>query len=360
MSEEVKEPQEDPKVLIDDKPDEFFKSVDNLRDYLTKQNRLSVYTDSPAAVEFFKSDKNMFSINTGQGKYPLSEGGFNRLCKILKVPPKFLLKLPSDNVFKDLKASLYKTQVKGLNFIIKNDVIVGIGEKPETTSALEVVDRVFTGNQYTIKNVGISAEDLVVDFVRDSTMPLINDNLYYGLSFKHSDSDGAHPQMSHYVWRQVCSNGLIVSHLEKLAKFSNRMPKEKMFEILTDRVRENIDLISSSLHGLVNTMNETKVPQEERRFIKDFLEKKMDFENHNDLSEKYDSLITKKEEATHYDLMNFITDSAKNFSVLERRRIEMLGGQLMLNFKSESPSLEIFSGYQTFKFNALRKEQENN
>ena len=364
MSDAVDEVEEEvpeaPKVLVDDAPDAFFNSLDELRDKLSKEVRKSVYTDSPTTVDFFKSDKNLYSADTTQGKYPFSNTAFDRLCKLLNVPAKFMKKLPADNAIKDLKASLYRTPLKGLNFIVKNDVIVGISDKEQTTSALEVIDRLFTPNHgFSVKNIGMSGEQLVIDFTRDTITPIIDDSLEYGLSLKHSDHDGSHPHLSHYVWRQVCSNGLIVLQLEKLAKFSNKMPKEKMLEMLNERVSYNIDLISASLGGAVDKMSTTTIPQEERKYLKSFLYKKMDFENHDDLDVGFEEKISRRAESTYYDLMNFITDAAKNFSVLERRGLEGLGGQLLSNFKSDRVTLEYFKGYAAHKFAAIQKEQNN-
>jgi len=364
MSDEVDELEEEvpevPKILADDAPDKFFSVLDEVREKLSKEVRKSVYTDSPTTVDFFKSDKNLYSADTTRGKYPFSNLGFDRLCKLLNVPAKFMKKLPSDNAIKDLKASLYRTPLKGLNFIIKDDVIVGVSDKEETTSALEVLDRLFVpGHGFAVKNIGMSGEQLVVDFTRDTITPILNDSLEYGLSLRHTDHEGTHPQLSHYVWRQVCSNGLIVSQLQKLAKFSNKMPKDKMFEMLSERVSYNIDLISTPLGSAVERLNTSTIPQEERRFLKSFLSKKMDFENHDDLDTGFEEKISRKAESTYYDLMNFITDAAKNFSVLERRGLEGLGGQLVSNFKPDTVTLEYFKGYAAHKFAAIQKENKS-
>ncbi len=357
---EVEEKEEEaPKVLIANAPDFFFKTLEELREHLGKQTRRSLFTDSPTTVDFFKSDKNIYSANTTQGSYPFSESGFEKLCKMLKVPSKFVLNLPSDNVTKDLKASLYRMPLKGLNFITKNDVIVGVSEKEQTTSATEVLDNLFPANHaYGIRNIGLSGENLIVSFTRDSITPFIGDTLEYGLSMLHSDHDGSHPQMGHYVWRQVCSNGLIALKLEKISKLSRKMPKDKMFEMFNSRVSENIELLTKSLTGALTRLQETVINPDEKKYLKTFLAKKLDYEAYADLSVKFDDVISHKSESTYYDLMNYVTDSAKNFSVMQRHYVEGLGGQLLANFKPDRASLECFNGYAAHKFAAIQKEND--
>lgn len=361
MSEDTTESQqEEVKVLVNDNPATTPKTIEELRAYLGTFDRQSIFIDSPSAINFFKSDKNLFTVDTGQGKYPLTNSGFERFCKLIKVPSKFLLSLPHDNTFKDLKSTLYRAPITGINFIIKNGVIVGVSNKEQTTSAIEVLDRVFTDNHnFKIRNIGMEGEELILDFTRDSISPIVGDELECGLSLHHSDHDGSHPSLHNYIYRLICSNGAKALTSNKVAKFSGRMTKDKVFEILNERISTNIELIMSNLTSSIEKLNNTTIPTDEKKYIRGFLRKKLEFKDHDDIEASYDEKIHNKGEPTFYDLMNFITDSAKNFDIVNRDRIESLGGQLVVNFNPDRPTMELFRGYEAYKFNARKKELEN-
>jgi hypothetical protein len=334
--------------------DVAFKSVDEIKDFLSTKNRV-VSTPVDNNVNF-ESDKDgrLHLLSTGND-LQFAQSGFNRFCKLLKVPPKYLQELPFDNIKKDLTVSMLKSNLEEMNLIVRDEKIVGVTARENVVSPLEVVDRVFK-NGKELKDANISNENLTLCFVRSYENIVDNDRIGSGLCVTHDNSTGSYPSLSFYFWREVCENGAIAKNLEKMSKFSTRLDKDKMFEMLDMKIEQYTSSIENILSSSLQNMKQREVPQDEKRFLKSFLSRKLDFKNNGELEGKFDDLISKSSVSNYYDLMNYITNSSKEMTTVDSNKVKVLGGMMVAHFKSEKPSLDLFNGYAEFKRKKLYKD----
>lgn len=334
-----------------------FKKLDDLKDYLKTKNRTTALVSGLSKLKFSQDTLGKLQLDYGQGPQNFTERGFKILCKTFRMPPKYLELLPHENMVKDIFASIAKSPKEKINFISKDNRIIGCSTKDELTSTEEVINKLFETNHKNIKELAYRDDRLYLSFTRDTVVPLPNDSLETGLSVKHDDGQGGYPELSHYAYRLVCSNGLKTWTLEALASFSNRMEKSKMFEVFNQRIEDSLGKVNNPMVEAIKNMSNSVIPTEDRRHYKAYLKNKMYFGEHPEFKSEFESLIENKVDANFYDLMNFITNSAINLAVDEKDSLERLGGDMLAHFKDYKPSLDIFSGFTEFQRKLVYKEQ---
>lgn len=343
-------------VVYDDTSMEVYKTVEELRENLNKRKRTTSLVDNFSNIKFSNDVNGKLQIDFGSGKQAFSSVGFDRFCKLIRVPSKFVKTLPYDNIEKDLYVSLFKSPLEQINFISKDNRVIGVSDKEDPVSTSEIVDKLFETNHKTIRDVSVYNEQLILSFTRNEEAPIIGDRIDSGLCLSHDDSTGGNPSLSYYFWREVCTNGAVAREIQKIAKFSKRMGKTQMFEIFNARVEESLNNISAILSGAIQTMNNTKIIQDEKKYLKCFLDKKLNFEENEVIGTAFTKSILQNVDSSYYDLMNFITDSAKSFPIDEKFHLESLGGNMVAHFKSVHPSFDIFKGYNDFKRKKMHKD----
>lgn len=340
--------------------EEKFKDLDSMRDYLKSQDRKTTLVDNFSKLNFNQDSLGKLQLDFGQGPKSFTETGFKIFCKTLKIPPKYLETLPHENMVKDTFASIAKSKHERINFITKDNKIVGCSPKEDLTSTEEVVNKLFETNHKNVRELTYRNEEFFISFIRDTIIPLPNDQLETGIAVHHNDGLGNHPDLSHYAYRLVCTNGLKTWTLEPVATFSNRMSKDRMFDAFNGKIEETIGRINNSLSEAVKRMSSTMVPTEDKKFYRAYLSSKMSFGDHVEFSSDFENLITNNPNSTFYDVMNFITNAAKVYAVDEKSNMERLGGDMLAYFKSYKPALDVFSGFTEFKRKRIHKEALKN
>ena len=334
-----------------------FKKLDELQAFLKTQDRKSSMVDGLTKLKFSQDGLGKLQLDYGQGPQVFTERGFNIFCKSFKMPPKYLEVLPYENMVKDIFASIAKSPKEKINFISKNNRLIGCSTKEEITSTEEVVNKLFETNHKDVKEMAYRDDRLYLSFTRDTVIPIPGDNLETGLSVHHDDGMGSFPTLSHYVWRLVCTNGMKTREIENLASFSNRMQKSKMFEVFNKRIEDSFGKINNPLVECITRMSKTKIINDDKKYYRSYLKGKMYFADHPEFESGFTSLIETNTESTFYDLMNFITNSALNLAVDEKDQLERLGGDMLAHFKAYKPSLDIFNGFTEFKRKKIHKEK---
>lgn len=336
-----------------------FNHVDELRDHLKLNRRGHFVVNDFGKLKFSQSTDGKLQLDWGSGVFEFTDTGFTRFCEAIKVPANFVRILPFDNLVKDLLIAFLHVTAKSLTILYKDNLVYGVSKRVEPLSCLEILNSAFMTNHKEFTNVSILNEDMLVQFTNNEFTLMPGDNFKSGLSLVHRGSQGVTPELSFYTLRLICTNGMVGSSLVKLGKFSNRLEKSKLLTLLPDRVDSNLVTANDLLITSCVKMSQSEVPQEEKKFIKGFLAKKLDF-NIEDASDggsnQFDALITNKV-CTFYDLLNFITDYAKNFETEDKFEIEALGGRLAAGFRDVDPASELFSGYTEFKRKMLHKDK---
>ncbi len=334
-----------------------FKNIQEFREHLDKQNRVSPLVDASKGIKFGYDQSGKITMDYGSGVKGFTENGFTRFCKMLHVPARYIANLPSENASKDLLATLHRSKLSKFSLVLLDDQIVGATPKEETVSTLEIIDRVFAdGAPFNIKGIGGYKGNSIIYFTTESAVPIVNDQIDYGMALSHDDSMAGNPMVDFYFWRQICSNGAVARKLERLIKISNRMPKDKMFEVLINRIGTSLDSAASSFSSAVSTMSRTPIPTDDKKYLKSYIGSKFYFKDNQHLETKFETLIRNNDAATYYDLMNYITDSAKDFPIDESHRFLALGGDMVAHFKENKPTLDVFTGFTEFKRKKIYKE----
>lgn len=333
-----------------------FESIDTLRDFLKTEKRGTYLCTDFNKIKFSLSKDNEFLIDFGIGNYRFTVDGFNKFCKYFNVPTKFVSGLPYDNIVKDLYASLLNSDKEFVTFLYKDDKIYGISNREEPISTLEVLDTAFRTNHKEFKTIGFNNEEVIVNFCSNILNPIPGDIYGSGLSLHHNGTEARTPTLDFYYWRQVCTNGAVATSLIKLNKFSNRMDKSKFLSNFNSRVDQSLQKANDMLLVSLKSMHTKQIPNEEKPHVKEFLARKLDFNNNEGGSNSFDLEVTNKTEVTYYDLMNFITDYAKDFALVERHELEILGASISAYFRPVQPASELFKGYAEFKRRRIHKE----
>lgn len=337
--------------FISNEADTTFKTLEECNEFLATQQRRTHLVDRSqfTDIKLGKSKDNKVTIDFGQGELPLNHTGFSRICKITKSPENYLASLPLENIRKDVVARLLNdSKIKQLNFIIKNDQVVGAATKENVLSSQQFLNQAFQTNHKTFRSIGVANERLVVDFTtNDEHSPIPNDVFGFGVSCFHDDSSGNFPIISPYSYRLVCANGAV--HMKTLGniRFGARMSVDKVFEVMQQRFVELPTQLSTKYHDVLQTMNTTVVSPEEKQFVRSFLEEEFSWESGIDGSSQFDEAITNKESANYYDLLNVITSYANQLDIRTRREIQMMAGRMFDYFGQTSN--ELFKGYSEFK-----------
>lgn len=358
MEEEVKEEAVIGVDFITNEADVTFKTLEECQAFLATQQRQTHLVDRSqfTDIKLGKTKENKVSIDFGQGELPLNRTGFSRICKITKSPENYLASLPLENIRKDIVARLLNdSKLKHLNFIMKNGQVVGAATKENTLSSQQFLNNAFQTNHKTFRTIGVSNERLVVDFTtNDEHSPLPNDVFGFGLSCFHDDSSGNHPTLAPYSYRLVCANGAVHTKTLGNVRFGARMSVDKVFEVMQQRFIELPQQLSQKYHDVLTVMNTTSVSPDEKKHIRDFLSEEFSWESGIDGSTQFDEIITNKEGANYYDLLNVITNYANQLDIQTRRQIQMLAGRMFDYF--DNSSTELFSGYSEFKRKELAKK----
>lgn len=334
------------------------KDINSLFKVLKEDNIKSSLVDDLGNIKFGQNTDGYLTIDYGQGTNVVTNSGFDRLCTLLNVPAKFVRKLPYDNIIKDLTASLMNTQVDHMSFITKDSDIIGVSSRKDPILTLEAVDRSFSSNRLEeIKEIGLENNNLIINFTRDrELLPFSDDTLDIGLSLNHDNTTGGSPSLSLYFWRLICSNGAVARDLVKIVKFSNRLEKSKMLSLLSERITTSLDDAKTILREAIIKMKETKIDPTDRKYIRGYLGRKLNWGENDTSTTQYDLKIGGNNDTNYYDVMNYITDFAKNFDLEEKHRLELLGGRMLDHFRVIKPASEVFPGYSEYKRRFIHKE----
>lgn len=343
-------------LLIEDGVCQSFKTLDELKkDLITRKTGLALIDKSSKMPAYSQDSNGKLVVDFGQGKYNFSETGFDRYCKLINAPSRFVKGLPYDNIIKDLSASMFKSEVEKINLLTQGSTIMGASSKDRIISPLEIIESGIDPTGKEFPEISISEGQMLLRFTKSTEVMPFGEVLKTGLAITQDIGSGAAPSLDYYFLRLVCLNGAVARKFIKIGKFSGKMEKSKVLEVLKARIETNFKDKDMILKECITRMTSSIITPDDRKYIKLYLSAKMNLKNHEDISNKLD--IQVKDGSNYYDLMNVITDGAKNYGPVDKFKFESLGGTMIEHFLPVKSTSEIFPGYCEFRRKKIYKEK---
>ena len=281
-------------------------------------NSLKIIIENNTFILLYKEQNKTFS-------YPIRKTFLYKLLKwynishhnIYHFSNETLLGICNDN----LKAISNKN--KAIYLLIEDDDVISIVSQYYTSiSDLEVISLV--DKCHTISS--ISRDDFCMRIfteIKSKAEPVVGDVCGFGLNITNSQTGFATLKAEHYILRYLCTNG------------AARKIKGKQLNVV--HYGQNKQTIFTKLEDVISS-----APKEPEDFIRGVQEsfKKRASSLFPTIKYKVSAIIGSyqgyvffkkfdEKNANQYDLFNYITDTAKSYSILERYRLEQLAGDLL-------------------------------
>lgn len=190
----------------------------------------------------------------GDSDLPMTSGAFRQLSEVLNVPVPYAQRIPDDLLDHTMNYFLTNRKENYYAALVENDVIRSF--MPTTNpyvSGLDffsAIEEVFDGD-YDLKYVKMNDVQTSFSILPHEYQNAIDgSNLYGGLSVKFSDSWDSFPSLDTYIWRELCSNGMIDTLKSRRFRIKNSSAPEVL-----NQVQEFARLSLEALPGLFEQYN---------------------------------------------------------------------------------------------------------
>lgn len=298
----------------------------------------------------FLVDKGTLKINTDLDLYspsmeclPMSSYALGQLCNKIGVPVRYINKcietgridLAHDNLTSWLQDYPSDTFIREYNGRVRG-VLTSKYSVCDTPEIIQVVDDVLDTSNYNIKGSFLSEERFHLRLVNKSALPIVGEDLFSGITIDSSDVGRSPLVVTFFIYKQVCTNGLIVSRgngtlfqqkhigitaeefyedLGKSLKIVADVEEEVVNRIMLTRERE--------LHWSANSSYKEDV-QELINYVQQ--QTKLSQEH----SKKVIELMQNTYDDSRWGMINAITEVAQEFSLDRRIELERIAGSLLV------------------------------
>lgn len=200
---------------------------------------------------------------------------------------------------------------------------------------LESVYDTLPVDDYTIKGFFLNEERLHLRMVSSERLPIPNEDLFPGFSINSSDIGRSTLIINFFIWKQVCTNGLVVP--KKFGELFRQKHIGVNVEEFKAGVRESFGLVQPIVAEVTKSIKNTASVSLEDSF-KD--EKSLELlikqvKSATLLSEESTGkIITLMQNGTYdrnrWGLINSITQVAQDFTLETRLRLEKVAGDLLI------------------------------
>lgn len=289
-------------------------------DHLVKANEVSMGVD--------------LNLNFGEESIPMSDLAAGHLCGKLKVPSRYFNRLV-DEGYNELAA-------KNINCWLENDsrelflreydgrirgVLSGSYSVYDAPEILKTVAEVFEPNSFKLKGSFINEERLHLRLIENEMMNIDGEDLFAGISLDSSDVGRSGLQVRFFVWKQVCTNGLVI------AQSTANLFKQKHIGITHEDFAAGLSEGLHTFYELKDKITEqiiatSKVPVKED--IEELLEdiKKATSLPDESATEVIEFMV-KKYDRTQWGLINGITEVAQKYPLERRIELETIAGNML-------------------------------
>lgn len=218
-----------------------------LKDTLTHRNEVTDHIAFQFGNATFSGHDDTLKIDGRQ--MPMTSSAFRQLSEVLNVPVSYAQRIPDDLLEHTVNYFLTNRSDNYYAALVEDDVIRSF--IPTTTpyvSGIEffsALEDAFHGD-YDLKYVKVKDSEMSFSILpHEYKNALDGSNLFGGLNVKFSDSWNIYPSIDTYIWRELCSNGMI----ETLKSRKFRIKDSSSAEVLS-QVQEFARLSLEALPSL--------------------------------------------------------------------------------------------------------------
>lgn len=265
------------------------------------------------------------------GLTPLATG---HLCGKLNVPSRYFNRLveSGNNLLAADNINCWLDGDKRTFFLREYDgqvrgVLSGSYSVYDAPEILSTLSEVFNQEEFKLKGSFINPERLHLRLIDNHMLDIDGEDLYAGITLDSSDVGRSGLQVKFFIWKQVCTNGLVIS------KSSARLFKQKHVGITHDDfaagLKEGLERfheIKEKVAESIKTTNEIPVNQDLEELIEEIKDKTM---LSDQAAEKVIELMKVKYAPTRWGLINGITEIAQEFTLETRLQLEEIAGNML-------------------------------
>lgn len=265
---------------------------------------------------------------------PMSQLATGHLCGKLKVPGRYFTRLVESGN-KELAAANINCWLEGddRKFLLREydgrirGVLSGSYSVYDAPEILKTVAEVFEPSTFKLKGSFINEERLHLRLCQTEMMDVDGEDLFAGISLDSSDVGRAGLSVRFFIWKQVCTNGLVI------AKSSANLFRQKHIGIthedfaagLTEGLERFYELKDSVCES-INATREIPLEEDIEKLIEDIQEKTLLSE---DSAYEVLNLVDKNYERNRWGLINGITEIAQQFTLERRIELETIAGNML-------------------------------
>lgn len=294
--------------------------------------------DNGSDVNFSLGDdlKFRYMAKTGEKKEAdISEYAFGQLCTRVGVPASYVKKCIANNKTELALHNFHQWAdetdsgmlVREHNGVVK--AVLSDSYTPfDSYKVLRNLKYVVDENRWKLTQYFLSEEKLFLRFVDFTPLPVDDGSpLYVGVSVASNDVGQGSLNIKVFIYRQVCSNGMIVSSvggtLFKQSHIGADMSDSKL--TIFNRAFSEVDTLKDTMVSLIGK-NRVALQDYEMAM---YLEKaKRELKLSKIAFEKLELLVNSEYEQTKWGVINGITELAQDFTLDTRIEMETWAGEL--------------------------------
>lgn len=309
---------------------------------------------SDYVVEKANTDNFLYSIEEGMNKiaFNTNEGlsrlssissfALSQLCNKIGVPYQYMKRCLKtnkpvlaekninswiDSYEKDLFVREYDNHIRGI-LTPRYSVF-------DTHEILEVMSDVFPIDDFNIKGYFLSPERFHVRFVSPEPLDIPEEDLFPGISIDSSDVGRSHLRVNFFIWKQVCTNGLIVPKKFGMLYAKRHMGIES--SEFREELKHSLDSVEPLIAKVTESIKNTASISLEDTFrdeksLDKLIESVMKSTGMKENGAK--KVISLVQNETYpmnkWGLINSITEVAQDYTLEKRIDIERVAGDLLV------------------------------
>jgi len=212
--------------------------ITELRDYLNARSEKTEHVAFQFGdAKFFAPtpDHQADGLILGGENLPMTSGAFRQLSEVLNVPVPYAQRIPDDLLDHTMNYMLDSRKENYYAALVEDNVIRSF--MPTTNPYVsgleffEAIEDAFDGD-YDLKYVKINDVQMSFSVLPNQFKNAIDgSNLFGGLNVKFSDSWNVFPSLDTYIWRELCSNGMIDTLKSRRFRIKNSSSKEVLNQV---------------------------------------------------------------------------------------------------------------------------------
>ncbi|GAB4292215.1 MAG: hypothetical protein Kow0068_17490 [Marinilabiliales bacterium] len=297
-------------------------------DYLKSRDEkiVNVYTQGLKIIE---QDNQLFLTvknKTKHDTYPVRRSFLYKLLKWFNINYHSISHFTTDTIVKMCNDTINAISSRTDNVMLRienGDAKTIASNRFTVTDDLKVIDIVNKFHDI----LHISRDDLCMQIITDyhqvGAEPIVGDTYGFGLSIVNSETGFAMLNAEIYILRYFCTNGAVSQIKHNVGKVSHYNKSEDFFYYTLKETLKHKVLQPKYFAKLI--LNSKKIKAE--KYFPDVQFRIGGIIGQSDAYNFFKNFDTSK---SKYDLYNFITEKAKNFSLLEKYELERFAGKLLL------------------------------